>query len=167
MSWGFSQELSIMADAGILDRLARRVEDYRFTLRLGEQGRVESVGDGICWVHGLPTAAVEEILHFAGGSRGLVFELQAERLGVILLGRETQEAQVASGTPVSHSGERLEIGVGNALLGRVVDPLGKPLDGLPPLKRTAIARWKGRRRQLSRAISSTVRCTPASRWWIR
>ncbi|MFA7239892.1 MAG: F0F1 ATP synthase subunit alpha [Sulfuricellaceae bacterium] len=118
-----------MTDACILDRLARRVDDYRFTLRLGEQGRVNSVGDGICWVHGLPTAAVEEILHFADGSRGLVFELQAERLGVILL---DPEAQVASGTPVSHSGERLEIGVGNGLLGRAVDPLGKPLDGLPP-----------------------------------
>jgi F-type H+-transporting ATPase subunit alpha len=117
------------AEAGLLDRLARRVEDYRFTLRLGEKGRVASVGDGIAWVYGLPSAAAEEILHFEDGSRGMVFELQKERLGVILL---DPEANVASGSLVSHTGERLEIGVGDGLLGRVVDPLGKPLDGLPP-----------------------------------
>ena len=116
---------------GLLDRLARRVEDYRLTLRLGEKGRVASVGDGIAWVYGLPSAAVDEILHFEDGSRGLVFELQKERLGVILL---DPAANIASGSLVSHTGERLEIGVGDALLGRVVDPLGKPLDGLPPFE---------------------------------
>jgi F-type H+-transporting ATPase subunit alpha len=117
------------AEAGLLERLARRVDGYHFTLRLGEKGRVASVGDGIAWVYGLPSAAAEEILHFEDGSRGMVFELQAERLGVILL---DPEANVASGSLVSHTGERLEIGVGDGLLGRVVDPLGKPLDGLPP-----------------------------------
>ncbi|MEJ1959702.1 MAG: F0F1 ATP synthase subunit alpha [Nitrosomonadales bacterium] len=117
------------AEGGLLDQLARRVDDYRFTLRLGEQGRITSVGDGIAWVQGLPSAAAEEILHFEDGSRGMVFELQKDRLGVILL---NPEANVASGSLVSHTGERLEIGVGDGLLGRVVDPLGKPLDGLPP-----------------------------------
>jgi len=116
-------------EAGLLDHVARRVEDYRLTLRLGEKGRVASVGDGIAWVYGLPSAAVDEILHFEDGSRGLVFELQKERLGVILL---DPAADIASGSLVSHTGERLEIGVGDALLGRVVDPLGKPLDGLAP-----------------------------------
>jgi F-type H+-transporting ATPase subunit alpha len=117
------------AEAGLIERLTQRVDSYRFTLRLGEKGRVASVGDGIAWVYGLPSAAAEEILHFEDGSRGMVFELQAERLGVILL---DPEANVASGSLVSHTGERLEIGVGDGLLGRVVDPLGKPLDGLPP-----------------------------------
>ena len=117
------------AEAGLLERLAQRVDDYRLTLRLGEKGRVASVGDGIAWVYGLPSAAVDEILHFEDGSRGLVFELQKERLGVILL---DPAANVSSGSLVSHTGERLEIGVGDALLGRVIDPLGKPLDGLPP-----------------------------------
>ncbi len=117
------------ADAGLLGRLAQRVADYRFGLRVGEKGRVAAVGDGIAWVYGLPSAAAEEILHFEDGSRGMVFELQKERLGVILLDPETN---VASGSLVSHTGERLEISVGDGLLGRVVDPLGKPLDGLPP-----------------------------------
>ena len=117
------------AEAGLLDRLAQRVKNYHFTLRLGELGRVASVGDGIAWVYGLPSAAVEEILHFEDGSRGLVYELQKQRLGVILL---DPEAKIASGSLVAHTGERLEIGVGDGMLGRVVDPLGKPLDGLPP-----------------------------------
>ena len=117
------------AEGGLLERLAQRVDDYRLSLRLGEKGRVVSVGDGIAWISGLPSTAVEEILHFEDGSRGLVFELQAEYLGVILL---DPEANIASGSLVSHTGERLEIGVGDGLLGRVVDPLGKPLDGLPP-----------------------------------
>jgi len=113
--------------AGLLERLAQRVDDYRFTLRLGEKGRVASVGDGIAWVDGLPSAAVDEILHFGDGSRGLVFELQKERLGVVLL---DPAADVSCGSLVSHTGERLEIGTGDALLGRIIDPLGKPLDGL-------------------------------------
>ena len=87
------------------------------------------MGDGIAWVYGLPSAAAEEILHFEDGSRGMVFELQAERLGVILL---DPAARVTSGSLVSHTGERLEIGVGDSLLGRVIDPLGKPLDDQLP-----------------------------------
>ena len=128
------------ADAGLLDRLAQRVDDYRFTLRLGEKGRVASVGDGIAWVYGLPSAAAEEILRFEDGSRGMVFELQKERLGVILL---DPEASIASGSMVSHTGERLEIGVGDALLGRVIDPLGKPLDGLPAYAAEGVAQLEG------------------------
>lgn len=116
-------------EAGVLERLESRVAHYRFRIRLGEQGRVASVGDGVAWVYGLPSAAAEEIVRFEDGSRGLVFDLQAGRLGVILM---DPAAQVASASLVSHTGERLEIGVGDALLGRVIDPLGKPLDGLPP-----------------------------------
>jgi len=124
------------AETDLLARLSKRVDDYHFTLRLGEKGRVASVGDGIAWVYGLPSAASEEILHFEDGSRGMVFELQAERLGVILL---DPEANVSSGSTVSHSGDRLEIGIGDAVLGRVVDPLGKPLDGLPAPETQAFA----------------------------
>ena len=128
------------AEAGLLERLARRIDDYRFTLRLGEKGRVASVGDGIAWVYGLPSAAAQEILHFEDGSRGMVFELQKERLGVILL---DPEATIASGSLVSHTGERLEIGIGDGLLGRVVDPLGKPLDGLPPAETEGFSPLEG------------------------
>lgn len=117
------------AEVALLERLAQQIENYSFGLRLVEKGRVTSVGDGIAWVHGLPLAAAEEILYFEDGNRGMVFELQSERLGVILL---DSEANVVSGSMVSHTGRRLEIGVGDGLLGRVVDPLGKLLDALPP-----------------------------------
>lgn len=128
------------AEAKLLERLVQRIDNYRFGLRLVEKGRVVSVGDGIAWVHGLPLAAAEEILHFEDGSRGMVFELQSERLGVILL---DPEANIASGSTVSHTGGRLEIGIGDGLLGRVVDPLGKPLDTLPPYIADAILRIDG------------------------
>jgi F-type H+-transporting ATPase subunit alpha len=119
----------MVTEVGLLDRLARSVDAYRFELRLGESGRVASVGDGIAWVCGLPSAAAEEILRFEDGSRGMVFELQKEHLGVILL---DPGSNIASGTTVYSTGKRLQIGVGDALLGRVLDPLGKPLDGLAP-----------------------------------
>ena len=84
-------------EAGLLDRLAQRVEDYRLTLRLGEKGRVASVGDGIAWVYGLPSAAVDEILHFEDGSRGLVFDLQKERYQAHYLGEKTADEDEAAG----------------------------------------------------------------------
>jgi F-type H+-transporting ATPase subunit alpha len=122
------------AEHGLLEHLSRRVERYRFGLRLGETGWVASVGDGIAWVHGLPSAAAEEILQFEDGSRGMVFEMQSRRLGVILL---DSHSVVASGSMVSRTGHRLEIGLGDGVLGRVVDPMGKPLDGKPPLESEA------------------------------
>ena len=118
----------MLTESGPLRRLAQRVEGYRFGLRLDEIGQVASVGDGIAWVEGLPSAAAEEILRFGDGSRGMVFELQAERLGVILL---DPLADVTAGSRVSQTGSRLEIGIGDGALGRVLDPLGRPLDGAP------------------------------------
>jgi len=118
-------------ESGPLERLSRAVERYRFDPRVGEVGQVDSVGDGIAWVTGLPSAAAEEILRFEDGSRGMVFELQSERLGVILL---DPLADVTSSSRVVRTGRRLEIGIGEGALGRVLDPLGRPLDGAPPFR---------------------------------
>lgn len=118
-------------ESGPLERLSRAVERYRFDPRVGEIGQVDSVGDGIAWVTGLPSAAAEEILRFEDGSRGMVFELQSERLGVILL---DPLADVTSSSRVVRTGRRLEIGTGEGALGRVLDPLGRPLDGAPPFR---------------------------------
>lgn len=106
------------------DRLSR----YRFGLRLTEQGRVISIGDGIAWIKGLPSAAMDEILNLEDGSRALVFHLEQELLGAVLL---QQTPALSAGALAYRSGERLGIGVGDALLGRVIDPLGTPLDGSP------------------------------------
>jgi F-type H+-transporting ATPase subunit alpha len=111
-----------------LDRLSESMAGYRFGLRVSEYGRVLSVGDGIAWVSGLPSAAMDELLRFDDGSRGLVFHLGRERLGAILL---EQTPRLTSGAPATLTGQRLSLGVGDALLGRVIDPLGQPLDGRP------------------------------------
>ncbi|TAK81045.1 MAG: F0F1 ATP synthase subunit alpha [Betaproteobacteria bacterium] len=111
-----------------LERRSRWLADYGFGLRLREQGSVVSVGDGIAWISGLPSAAIDELLEFADGSRGLVFHLGRELLGAILL-HETQ--RLTAGCAVFGTARRLGIPAGDELLGRVVDPLGTPLDGLP------------------------------------
>ena len=105
------------------------LEQYRFGLRVTEQGTVLSVGDGIASINGLPSAAMEELLDFADGSRGLVYSLEKNSVSAILL---EQTAMLSAGTPVYLTGQRLSIPVGEALLGRVIDPLGAPLDGDAP-----------------------------------
>ncbi len=112
-----------------LARQAAWVESYRPRLRVTEQGAVVSLGDGIAWIRGLPSAAVEEILQFGDGSRGIVFDLERDLVGAVLL-HQTQA--LTAGTPVFLTGHQVNIPTGDALLGRVVDPLGTALDGLPP-----------------------------------
>jgi len=104
------------------------LSQYRFGLRVTEQGRVVAIGDGIAWITGLPSAAMDEILSLEDGSTALVFHLEQDLLGAILL---HQSPALSAGALAHRSGEHLRIGVGNALLGRVIDPLGVPLDGGP------------------------------------
>lgn len=104
------------------------LDRYRFGLRVAEQGRVRSVGDGIVRIEGLPSAAIEEILRLEDGSRALVYHLGRTTLGAILL---QQTDRLTAGTVAHLTGRRLSLPVGDALLGRVIDPLGTPLDGLP------------------------------------
>jgi F-type H+-transporting ATPase subunit alpha len=106
------------------------LDQYRFGLRVTERGTVLSVGDGIALIDGLPSASMEELLDFGDGSRGLVYMLEKNSLSAILL---EQSATLAAGTPVHLTGQHLSIPFGEALLGRVIDPLGAPLDGgVPP-----------------------------------
>lgn len=102
------------------------LSQYSFGLRVTEQGRVVSIGDGIAWIKGLPSAAMDEVLNLEDGSQALVFHLEEELLGAILL---QQSPALSAGVLAYRSGERLGISVGDTLLGRVVDPLGVPLDG--------------------------------------
>ncbi|MDD5460645.1 MAG: F0F1 ATP synthase subunit alpha [Methylococcales bacterium] len=114
----------------LLDKQAEWLADYQPGLRVIEQGTVVAIGDGISWIAGLPSAAIEDILIFADGSRGMVFDLNRERIGAILL---YETAALTSGTTVFLSRHSLSIPVSEDFLGRVIDPLGMPLDGkLPP-----------------------------------
>jgi F-type H+-transporting ATPase subunit alpha len=117
--------------AGLLDRQAAWLEHYQPGLRITEQGSVVSVGDGIAWISGLPSAAMEDILSFEDGSRAMVFDLTEEMVGAVLL-HETEA--LTSDTTVHLTHRALSIPVGDSLLGRVVDPLGTPLDSGPQPK---------------------------------
>lgn len=116
-------------ETGLLDKQRLWLADYRPGLRISEQGTVVSVGDGISWIKGLPSAAIDDILIFADGSRGMVFDLNRDRIGAILL-YETEA--LTAGTTVYLSRHTLSIPVGDDFLGRVIDPLGTPLDGRDP-----------------------------------
>ena len=116
-----------IASNQVLASQAAWLRDYRFSLRVSEQGIVVSVGDGIAWIEGLPSAAMDEILDLDDGSRAMVFQLEAHIVGAILL---EQTDRLTAGTIAHLSGRRMEIPTGEALIGRVIDPLGNPLDGL-------------------------------------
>ncbi len=115
-----------VSTSGLLAQQAQWLTNYQLDLRVTEQGTVVSVGDGISWVKGLPSASIEDILIFAEGSRGMVFDLNHDRIGAILL-YETE--QLTAGTTVYLAQHALSIPVGDAFLGRVIDPLGAVLDG--------------------------------------
>lgn len=105
-----------------------RIADYRLQLRISERGKLAAIGDGIVWIEGLPSAAMDEILRFEDGSEALVFHLGSTHIGAILL---RQNAGLIAGTTAHLTGRRLDIGVGDHFLGRIIDPLGYPLDDGP------------------------------------
>ena len=111
-----------------LARVAAQLAGYAPRLRISEQGAVVSVGDGIAWIRGLPSAAVDEVLEFSDGSRGAVFDLAYDMVGAVLL---HQTDALTAGTSVALTGRQIDIPAGDELLGRVIDPLGIPLDGHP------------------------------------
>ena len=101
--------------------------------RAEQVGRVEASGDGIAQVSGLPDARLDELLRFEGGEVGFAQVLERDRIGCVLL---DDADGIAAGDIVRRTGDVVRIPVGPALLGRVVDPLGRPLDGLGPLTGT-------------------------------
>jgi len=98
--------------------------------RLEEIGRVEQVGDGIAVVSGLSECRLDELLFFSGGVPGMAASLEATRIGCVLFGPDNE---IAAGSMVHGSGEVMRVPVGEALLGRIVDGVGAPLDGGPPI----------------------------------
>jgi len=118
-------ELAIRSDE-IREALRKYVESYKPSVETEEIGRVTDSGDGIAHVEGLPSTMTNELLEFPGGILGLALNLDAREIGVVILG-DAQE--IEEGAQVKRTGQILSIPVGDAFLGRVVDPLGRPLDG--------------------------------------
>src|SRR5919205_2248300 len=118
-------ELSIRPEE-IRDALQRFVQSYTPESTREEVGRITEVGDGIARVEGLHSAMTNELLEFEGGLRGLALNLDVREIGCVLLGDYTH---IEEGQEVRRTGEILSVPVGDEFLGRVVDPLGNPLDG--------------------------------------
>src|SRR5215831_20496858 len=122
-------ELTIRPEE-IRNALARFVDDYHPDAAEREEiGTVIEAGDGIARVEGLPSAMANELLEFENGVRGLALNLDVREIGVVVLGEFNE---IEEGQQVRRTGEVLSVPVGDSFLGRVVGPLGEPLDGKGP-----------------------------------
>ena len=111
--------------------LKEQIQNYQKKLSVQEIGQVLSVGDGVCQVYGLEKAMAGELVSFSDALFGMVFNLEKDSLGVVILG---DYDVVSEGMEVKRTGKVVQVPVGDSLLGRVVDILGRPLDGLGPIK---------------------------------
>ncbi len=128
-------ELTIRPEE-IRDALARFVQEYEPEGAAREEiGTVIECGDGIARVEGLPSAMASELLVFENGVRGLALNLDVREIGVVVLGEFNE---IEEGQQVKRTGEVLSVPVGDAYLGRVVGPLGEPLDGKGPIETTEV-----------------------------
>jgi F-type H+-transporting ATPase subunit alpha len=111
--------------------LRQRIEQYDVQTDLSEVGTVLQIGDGIARVHGLENAVSLEMLEFEHGVVGIAFNLEEDNVGTALFG---EWEHIKEGEPVRRTGEVASVPVGEAILGRVIDPLGNPLDGGGPIE---------------------------------
>ncbi len=130
--------------------LRRHAADWSPSLEQETVGYVTSIADGVARVSGLPNAAASELLEFPGGLLGVTLNLDEQDLGVVLMG---DPSHIEEGDPVHQTGRVLSVPVGDALLGRVIDPVGNPLDGKGDIP-------QGERRLLETQAPSVVERRP-------
>ena len=123
-------ELSIRPD-DIRAAIERNVASFTPATAREEVGRVTETGDGIARVEGLHSAMTNELLEFEGGLLGVALNLDVHEIGTVLLG---EGSHIEEGQPVRRTGQVLSVPVGDGFLGRVVDPLGNPIDGKGPIQ---------------------------------
>lgn len=111
--------------------LRRQIEEFETELQVEDLGSVLMVGDGIARVYGLEKALAGELLEFPGGTYGMVLNLEQDNIGVVILG---PYEHIKEGDPVKRTKRVVQVPVGEAMIGRVVNPLGQPLDGKGPIK---------------------------------
>ncbi|MDR2455009.1 MAG: F0F1 ATP synthase subunit alpha, partial [Deltaproteobacteria bacterium] len=114
-----------------------QIKDYGREVQLDEVGSVLSVGDGVAMVYGVERAMAMELLEFPGGIMGMVLNLEADHVGVAVLG---DVAHIKEGDQVKRTGRIAQVPVGDALLGRVIDSVGQPIDGKGPIEATEFSR---------------------------
>ncbi|CAM4474773.1 F-type H+-transporting ATPase subunit alpha [Paenibacillus endophyticus] len=113
--------------------IKQQIEQYKSEIQVVDVGTVINVGDGIARVHGLENAMQGELLEFSNGVVGMALNLEESNVGVVILGPYTD---IREGDQVKRTGRIMEVPVGDELLGRVVNPLGQPLDGKGPINTT-------------------------------
>src|SRR3981189_2811816 len=114
--------------------LKREIQNFGAEAQVSEGGGVLSGGDGITRVFGLDTVQVGEMVEFPGGIKGMALNLETDNVGCVIFGNDST---IKEGDTVKRSGDMVEVPVGRALLGRVVDPLGNPIDGKGEIKGAA------------------------------
>src|SRR5947199_21137 len=129
-------DITLNADE-IAAALRKRLEGFTPTLESNQVGTIVEVGDGIARVNGLPNTSVNELLEFEGGTLGLALNLDEDSIGAVILAGVDH---IEEGQPVRSTGRILSIPFGDAVLGRVVNPLGEPIDGRGPLSGAIIRR---------------------------
>ena len=115
----------------ISELLKQRIKNFESAAEARDVGTVIAVTDGICRIHGLADAKYGEMLEFPKNTFGLALNLERDSVGAVVLG---DYKHISEGDTVKTTGRILEVPVGEGLLGRVVDPLGKPIDGKGPIK---------------------------------
>ncbi|WP_165065378.1 F0F1 ATP synthase subunit alpha [Desulfovibrio sp. ZJ200] len=110
-----------------------QIQNYEQRVEMSETGTVLYVGDGIARVYGVQNAMSMELLEFPGGVMGMVLNLEEDNVGVALLG---SDVGIKEGDPVKRTGKIFSVPVGDKVMGRVLNPLGEPIDGLGPIEST-------------------------------
>jgi len=110
--------------------LKSQIKNFGAEAEVSEVGQVLSVGDGIARIHGLDKVQAGEMVEFPGGIKGMALNLESDNVGVVIFG---SDRDIAEGDTVKRTGTIVDVPVGKGLLGRVVDPLGNPLDGKGPI----------------------------------
>ena len=120
--------------------LKEQIKNFGKDAEVAEVGRVLSVGDGIARVHGLDNVQAGEMVEFPGGIRGMALNLEVDNVGIVIFG---SDQDIKEGDTVKRTKSIVDVPAGDALLGRVVDGLGNPIDGKGPIK--SIRASRGRR----------------------
>src|SRR5215211_1685899 len=124
--------------AAEISRVIRdQIANFDADAQVSEVGTVLSVGDGIARIHGLDNVQAGEMVEFDGGIKGMALNLEADNVGVVIFG---SDATISEGSTARRTGTIVDVPIGKALLGRVVDALGNPIDGKGPIESTERSR---------------------------
>ena len=113
--------------------LKDQIANFGSEAEIAEVGQVLSVGDGIARVYGLDNIQAGEMVEFPNGVQGMALNLETDNVGIVIFG---DDREIKEGDTVKRTGSIVDVPVGKGLLGRVVDPLGNPIDGKGPIEAT-------------------------------